>query len=163
MEPVTLTQIKRHLKMDLDYTLEDDELSGFVKSARLWCEKYTGLSFVVKRLQVYTDKCRPLEIPNGPVITIESVQDAEGNDIHYSRKGLIHPVISSGREMYVTFVAGFEDLPEDLKTAVKMLAVTLYENREDMVTLKNSMEITKVPFGVKDLLQPYSRSGGLFI
>lgn len=163
-EPISIAELKLYIKMDLGYELEDTILESMIKTARMWCEKYTGLTFMPKTLEIFSDKWS-FEVPNGPIMEIISVKDANGDDINYHKKGLQFPRIttSPNQDAYVIVNAGYVDLPEDLKSAVKMMAATLYENREDYEVIKNSDTVVKMPFGVKDLLQPFSRSGGLFI
>lgn len=163
-EPITLAELKLYIKLDLEYTLEDPILEPMIKTARMWCEKYTGLTFMPKTLEIFSDRYS-FEVPNGPIMEIISVKNAEGEDIMYHKKGLQHPRIttSPNQDAYVIVKAGYVDLPEELKSAVKMMAATLYENREDFAVIRNSDTLASMPFGVKDLLQPFSRVGGLFI
>jgi hypothetical protein len=162
MEPITVIEAKRYMRIDITYLLEDEEIAGFITTARQWCEKYTGLSFIAKQLEIYSDK-GVIDIPYGPITSIVSVKDEQGTDITYRKAGLQHPRIFTDCRAYITVKAGYTEMPEQLKTAVKMLTATLYENREDFVTLETSESIESIPFGVKSLLQPFSRSGGLFL
>lgn len=162
MEPITVIEAKRYMRIDVTYLLEDEEIAGFITSARQWCEKYTGLSFVPKQLEIYSDK-GVIDIPYGPITSIVSVKDDQGTDITYRKAGLHHPRVFTNCGAYITVKAGYSELPEELKTAVKMLTATLYENRENFVTLEKSESIQSLPFGVISLLQPFSRSGGLFL
>ena len=42
IEPVSLAEMKRHLRLFDDITTEDDDISGLITVAREWVEDYTG-------------------------------------------------------------------------------------------------------------------------
>ena len=162
---LSLTAAKEWLKMDLEYTLEDALLNSIIASAIEYCEKYTGLTFGLKSLQSYSSKSVH-ELPGCPVWDVTSVKDLQGNYVQYNRKGFQYPTLyfSCDQDVITTYTAGFgHNLPEGLRTAVKMMVATLYENRESYVIGSRGDSLIELPLGVTDLLRPYSRSGGLFI
>ena len=46
VEPVTLLEMKRHLRCYDDVTVEDDDITGLIQAAREWVEDYTGRALV---------------------------------------------------------------------------------------------------------------------
>ena len=158
---ITLEEAKVFMNMDADYDMEDGLISDMIVASVSWCESYTGLSFSEKNLTAYAKNKRTELVY--PVISITSVKDTDFNDIEYMDVDGV--VFTRGCEALISYKSGYtaETLPAPLKTAVKMMVATLHENREDFVTLRTSQTIAATPLGIKDLLQPYSRSGGLFI
>lgn len=74
-EPVSLADMKNHLRVESDITSDDTLISALIAAAREWCENYTRRSFVSRTLELRMD-CFPDEIllPRGPVLSIGSVQ-----------------------------------------------------------------------------------------
>jgi uncharacterized phiE125 gp8 family phage protein len=74
--------------------------------------------------------------------------------------GAVYPdTLSQLDAITIPFTAGYStaaDVPQGCRTAIKMLAAELYENRESIVT---GTIVAEVPFGVKALLDPH-RWGG---
>ena len=46
VEPVTLAEMRRHLRVYDDITTEDDDITGLISAARAWVEDYTGRALV---------------------------------------------------------------------------------------------------------------------
>lgn len=86
-EPVTLSEIKAVLKIDPDYTSQDQYLLSLATSVRERLEGLLNLSLGVKTLRLVWDGCR-IELPYGPV---NSVPDSENytyqNGYIWSDKG----------------------------------------------------------------------------
>lgn len=160
---VTLEEVKQYMKMDADYDREDDLLKSLIFAAQTYCEKYTGLAFTPRQLELHTTK-RSTELLYGPVNSIVSVKTFDGVDMSYTKLGRQYPSIITSGECVVTYLTGYtpETLPEQLKTAVKMLVATLHNNRESHGIIEKG-ELVQMPIGVTALLKPYSRSGGLFL
>jgi len=62
-EPVTLEELKTHLRIDLPDL--DSYLTNLIRGARQWVEKYTGLALVSQTLEMYLDS-----YPAGGMITL---------------------------------------------------------------------------------------------
>lgn len=163
MEPVTVAQAKLYMNIDSDYTEMDGIISDLITSAREWIEQYTGLSLIEKDLTAYV-KESAYEIPNGPVIQIDGLKDLEGTDVQYTKIGPSdYPVIYLTRyPAVISYKAGYAEgkVPSPIIEAIKMLTQTNYENRESFVV---GQTINEAPNGVISKIQPYSRSGGLFL
>lgn len=135
-EPVTLTEAKLHLKVDV--VDDDDLIEGLIQAAREWVENYCRRSLVQRSLSLRLD-CFPgvICLPRGPVISLTSVKytDASGNlqtvssssydsDL-YSEPARVQPVfggvwpvpkVGALNSVLVTYEAGYSpssDSPTD--------------------------------------------------
>ena len=160
----TLAEAKAYMRIDPDYTLEDDLIIQMLAASVDWCEKYTGLSFTVKQFTHYSP--RPyFDLQFYPLVEIISVQDSNAADISWELSSAYYPkVIPAYGGVVVTYTAGYaNDLPDNLKLAVLMFANTMYENREDFVISNFRTFANELPISVKDLLGLHTRNAGLFL
>jgi hypothetical protein len=58
VEPVTLAQMKLHLRMFDDVTTEDDATSVLVQAGREWAERYTGRALIDQTWRLTIDRTR---------------------------------------------------------------------------------------------------------
>jgi uncharacterized phiE125 gp8 family phage protein len=81
VEPLTLEQARRHLKLDADLTAEDEDITDYIVAARELCEEYTKRTFVESTWLLtldsfpdgYFDGNDRLTLPMGPVIAVVGV------------------------------------------------------------------------------------------
>ena len=74
--------------------------------------------------------------------------------------GSYAPVAYVGNgKVKVTFTAGYDEVPADLKHCALLIIGHLYENREAAVAGGTSMEVTEVPFAVNAILNRYRAYG----
>lgn len=156
-EPVTLPEIKRYLNMLFDttgsYEFTDDDtlLNDINKASRKYMEHYTGLSFGSKTITaIIRNELGDIEIPYGPIVSITSVKDADGNVLSTNQYKLIGnkfkricwPTYSY---LEITYVAGYTTLPYDLKASIITEAAWRYHNRgledDGMTYCKASLEL----------------------
>lgn len=108
-EPVTLLEVKNFIKVT--GTGHDDVLDTLRKSARKYLERSTDLSFIEKSLKVTSDReLEEWELPYGPVNEITSSDEPNDDD-----------------EYVYEYEAGYEELPDELKTAIKMTVKYWYD------------------------------------
>jgi hypothetical protein len=108
-EAVSISEIKDFLKVT--GSAHDDVLNALNEAARKYLEKATNLSFIEKTIKVTSDReLEEWELPYGPVseVTDKDEPDDDGNYVY-------------------TYDTGYEDLPEDLKTAIKMTVKYWYD------------------------------------
>lgn len=170
VEPVLPADLMAHAR--IDYV--ESDLAGYIAAARKWCETYTRRQFITATWRLTLDyfPCGCIEPPIAQLLTVSSITyiDTAGtsqawssssyNVDVYSLPGRIEPVYGevypSTREqnnaVTVTFTAGYgaaaSNVPDTVKTAIKLMAAHLYENRE----ATSEMQLHNVPLGVKDLL-----------
>jgi hypothetical protein len=93
-EPVSLTECK--LYMEIDYTEFDTLITRLIKAARIASEKFTGLSYGKKQIELVSNGNR-VEIPLGPFYELVSIKDKDGNDIStddYNLFGYESPILT---------------------------------------------------------------------
>ncbi|RDI51228.1 head-tail connector protein [Microvirga subterranea] len=185
VEPVTLDEVKDHLRVTND--LEDDLLSNLITTARQKLDGPRGLLGRALITQTWTATLdgfpRVIDLPFAPVSAVSAITYRDTTGIEqtlaadaYMVAGLlddhltaISPVCgkswpfipySPGR-VSVTFTAGYgdapEDVPEPIRTAIKMLVGHLYKNREAVTVASGSMMET--PIGWQDLVADYRIRG----
>lgn len=134
-EPVSVAEAKSYMKVDYD---GDDELiETFITASRMQLEKFTGLSFIPKRIiaQLQND-CGGIELPYGPVygeVDPTLITNIQGEETQIYFAGGNYPFIITPIEfVQVIYDAGFYELPAPLKTAIKAQVFFLYENRGEI-------------------------------
>ncbi|MCY4779495.1 head-tail connector protein [Sphingobacterium sp. UT-1RO-CII-1] len=159
-EPVSLEEAKVYCRIDADYTGDDDLLNELITSARTHIEMWANISLIEKRIKVYSDTKDTLWLPRSPVREIESVTDEEGNAIPYNSAVTFKIKLSHYGGYFVTYKAGFEPLPKDLKIAVLKQVLTDYDNRENLVINGNNQVLssTTLSNATKNLVKPYNKN-----
>lgn len=145
-EPVSLAEAKEY--MEIDFSDFDDLITSLIKSARLASEQFTGLSYGAKTISLTAKNECEFQLPLGPVQSITSVKNTDGDDLAYHAFGFDNPVITLDvsnsnwgllpvnnsipqNVVNVEYETGFTDCPEDLKTAIKMRVETAFQYRAD--------------------------------
>ncbi len=180
-EPVTLAEIKSHLRVD--GSDEDTYIDTLIASARKYCEAYTNRVFItqtwVQEEDLFTS---PIHLKVNPVISLTSLKyydssdaqqtltDASTNfqkdfsgDLAKIHEGTTNdfPAISSKviNPIEITVVCGYgaaSAVPDDIKHAIKLMVAHLFENRDMVHRPVASMPFDVVmPSSVKHLLNRY--------
>lgn len=174
-EPVSLSEMKLHLKMD-DISSDDTLISSLIAAARSACESYTNMGFISQEWTYALDRFPSTIFLNKyPLDSVDSVQYYDSANTLQTLDSSYYDVDlqnSPGRislawnytypEIYnrinaviVTVTIGYANaaaVPEDLKAAIKLLVAHLYENRESVMV---GRMVTELPMGVKFLLSKY--------
>lgn len=76
IEPVTLGEFKKHLRIDADLTADDDILSSLIVAAREWYEKETGRALIDQKWQqTIEDHQRRYTWPTVRIFHFERLQE----------------------------------------------------------------------------------------
>ena len=146
-----LQEFKRHIRMTSNDL--DAELRAKLRAAVRHAEHHIGK--VILRSEFVTTvpfaSSLTLKAPN-PVVESLEVDGAEATGYVLDGRVLIVPQGVSGQQMTVTYEAGYECIPDDMKAAILMHAASLFNNPTDSVEV-----LTKAS---QNLLRPY-RSWGL--
>lgn len=144
-----LQEFKRHIRMTSDDL--DAELYAKLLAAVRHAEHHIG-KVILRSEFVETVPFASsyiLKVPN-PVVESLEVDGEETNG--FDQDGKTMHVYGSGNSMTVTYEAGYESIPWDMKAAILMHAASLFNNPTDSVEV-----LTKAS---QNLLRPY-RSWGL--
>ena len=172
--PLSLAEIKTHLRVVS--TAEDDLIRGLLAAAVDYVERFTRRQLVTATY-TWTLETFPSEefvVPRPPLQSVSSIQyvDTGGETqtlstddytvVTSTLPGRIYPAYGvswpSTREVpeavTVTYVAGFGDagdVPEMLKTAIRLLVAHWYEHREATTETR----IEDLPLGLQSILWLY--------
>lgn len=166
--PVPLDEVKTHLHLNHDD--EDDALTRYIRTATQMFEAWTGRSVLERTYRQHVHYLNStvylMKAPVREVVAVKywdtdnQLQTAE--DYHediISTPGSVwfdsYPVTSSTKrpKAFVEFVAGWDDdkVPEDVRTAIKLLAGHYYEHREAF----SENDLNTLPMGFKAVCDQY--------
>jgi uncharacterized phiE125 gp8 family phage protein len=138
VEPITLTETKDFCKIDIG--TDDALITELITSAREMCEDYTGIGFVVHNITANIDNPNGgIYLPYGPIVEITSVTNANDDELDiddgYTISGSMFKRLLTPKESNLTVVyeAGYEVLPNRLKTALLNTVYYLYDNRAQSI------------------------------
>jgi uncharacterized phiE125 gp8 family phage protein len=147
VEPLTVQEVKNYLRLEgfidnnesLATDFDDDNtlIAELITSARLGLEEYTGLSFIPKTWEIEFDNyAGNFEIPFGPVNSVNSLKDSQGDTISASEYSLSinNRVLKTPTwgELVLNYEAGYTTLPARLKDAMLKDVAYRYMNRGDV-------------------------------
>jgi len=151
-KPVTLAEAKSHLRVVQDN--EDALIESLIVAAREWCEDFQNKSYLTQTWKLTFDELQfgTIEIPKPPLQSIDnivlvetdgtenSVTDYEVDDNSTPGRLLInsYPDVEMQKMsgLQITFTAGHQtadDVPEKVKSAIKLLVGHWYKNREAVI------------------------------
>lgn len=98
-EPVTLTEAKAFMRIDADYSSDDDQIELAISTARERLELHLNVGIVNRDITIEWSGC-PLKLPFTPNFEIISVEDKDGvlSPDKYTAKGISSKVIYVGSE-----------------------------------------------------------------
>lgn len=163
--PVSLADVKLHLRLDTDTDVEDSLLTRLVRTSAERCSHETGRAMLTTVYRLEADIGETLRLPRPPLVSVTSVvlTDADGNEtallesgytVKTTRAQALLTVTDPGDAVAVTVVfqsgygAAADDLPEALAAWILLDVATLYEQRQ-AVTAGNANAV------------PYPFVGGL--
>jgi len=157
-EPLTIDDVKRHLRIALDNDDENDYLTGLIDAARRYVEDYTWRKLITQTWYAYFDDWPAgeyLELPFGSLQSVTAVKytDTDSSETTWSTdeysvdtdslRGRIvledgytwpNEVLHPKNPIEVEFVCGYgdnaSDVPMPIRHAMKIIIADLYENRE---------------------------------
>lgn len=168
-EPLTLDEAKDHLKLELDDGTEDALISRLIVAARRRAESFLWRAIMKQTWDYFLDEFPNSEgiilVPLPPLQSVTTVKYIDLDGVQQtlaaslwkvdtvSEPARLVPAFNeswpSTREeinaVEIRFVAGYTDIgevPEEVKSAMKMMAGTWYENRE---SLREGGELQPIP------------------
>lgn len=154
--PLTINEVKEHLKMNISETVEDALLKILMKTVTAYAEKYTKRDFITRTYETLRDSFGDdLEIRRNPVQSVtkvEYLQDAAfvevSTDIYFLTASNSYPRLAleegqawptdedaRAQAVKITFKAGYgntlSNVPDSLREGLLQHIAALYENRGD--------------------------------
>ncbi len=166
-EPVTLQQCKDWMKLGTGAT-EDALITQLITTARLMCEQYLNISLISRTVTaVLNNSCGGIYFPYGPVNTITSITDFDGNvlmvDGDYKISGTMFKQLLTPKENRLTciYTAGYTTLPVEFKNAILQQVFYMYNNRgefshDDRQGMTTQLSISPM---AKTIMKPLRRVG----
>lgn len=171
-EPVTLEEAKRQLRIESDFTEEDDYINAIIPAAREYVENYTNQWWAEAKISLYFSSFPAGDVPLNLLVKnpkeLDAVKYLDGSQEEQTLTGA---VLDSGRGE-LRYTAGWplsissqvditigpdhgasppEDCPKAIKQAVLMFITTLFENRATVIT---GTMVNENPAALA-LMQPY--------
>lgn len=150
VEPVTLDEVKDYLGYAHDVTEHDDVLSRHIRASRQMLEKELGI-FITQRQVSFEPSPGLVSIPS-PVFDICSFtakdEDGEDVDVPYEVRGTefnrsLHWTLPEGyTDPVVIEIAGFEEVPEDIRTAIVDIVKAKYDRTPIAPILEDAVKST---------------------
>ena len=178
LEPVTLKEIKDHLRIDLSNTDEDALLSGWITAARLQVEEFLWRALMKQTWDFFLDEFPAggdftILLPLAPLQSITSVKyiDDAGALITLAVSEYKVDSVSEPARLVPAFdktwpatrdevnaveiriVVGYADIgkiPQQFKAGIRTMVGTWFENRESQAA---GAELAKVPIVEESLEQ----------
>lgn len=165
-EPVTVAEVKSHLRITLDD--EDTDIEAYAKAARQAFEKFSRRQLNSATYKLHLDQWEPeIVIPIYPVTSISSItyKDSNGTDQSFtdyevnvkSTPAVIYIKSYPSLHQYkapkisITFVAGGGTIDPLILQAIKLQAASWYRNREN----DTDQEYHQLPVGFRDIINQY--------
>jgi len=154
---------------------DDTLITSLIKTARSYCEKFQNRAYITQSWELWLDEFPrngQLQIPLPPLISIDSIKyyDVDDNEYPFADTNYFVDVknepgwivlnssiswpsttLRPANGVCVTFTCGYgaaSDVPEDVKSAMKLIIGHLYKNREAVDT----DNLKELPFAVDALL-----------
>jgi hypothetical protein len=152
VEPVTLAEAL--VQCNIDNLGQDNSLiEAYITAARMACESYTGIGFIQRNIQaVVNNSLGFIYLPYGPISDVSSVTNVDGIEQDFEAVGVKWKQLKTPalKRITVSYVGGYETLPQIFKTAILQQVAYLYEHRGD----EKEGQFSPVS---KSLLQPHRR------
>lgn len=166
-EPITLDDVKMHLRTILgDTTEEESILRPLISTAREYAEGVTGHAWAEQTIDAFPEAWGVIRLPRPPVKQVEEIAyrtedgtehvldaDRYAVDLIGAKIYIKDPptdALSEGHPIRVTYKAGGDPLPHTVRQAMLLLIGHWYNNREAVVV--GSAASVEVDITAKTLL-----------
>ena len=157
VQPISLNEVKRHLRIDIDDVDQDDYLQDLIVVARRRVESITWRKLITQTWYAYLQnwpRGEYIELPFGNLQSVTAIKytDDDGDESTWSsseyivgtdyQKGRItladgytwpNETLYPSNPIEIEFLCGYglaASVPPELKHAMKMIISELFENRE---------------------------------
>jgi uncharacterized phiE125 gp8 family phage protein len=135
--PVTWASMRARL--NLDDAGQRETVTEMVDEATAYAEERMQCSLMRQTITAKFWECEPVHLPRGPVASVTSVVDGDGNALTYTQSKVGNSdrlALTSNPTAYpvtVTYTAGAasaDDVPADIRGVIREHAATKYLHRE---------------------------------
>lgn len=175
-QPVSVADCKLDLKIESDFTDDDDLISAYIDAAGKLCSEITGKKLISESIQASfqcVDENYNIRLPHTPVQAITEIQYYDGDNVsqtldvtdfhlyNFENHSMLVPKADVSWPGYysrrdainVTYTAGYgdnsTDLPATIRKAIRLTVAHWYENRTAVLVGVTAQDL---PFGVEMLL-----------
>lgn len=186
VEPLSLEEVKDHLRLPRGYTEEDDHLNNLIIAARQQAEAVTRRKLITQTVKAYFNSFPNndvFELPYGSLQSVSSVTyknstnntqtlttgyytvdtiNSLGRIVLTSTSSWPSDSLHNTNPITITYVCGYglsTAVPAAIKSAMKTMISHIYENREP-IGIGIGLNVMPIPKPVDDwLLAPYKLFG----
>jgi len=147
-EPLSLALAKQHLRIDSDYTADDNMIQGLIISARRYCEGFQNKAYLQQTWDLWLDGFPDsdyIDIPLSPLQSVTSIKYYETDDTENTFSTDDYDVDDKGIVGRVVLKYG-ETWPSDVlrpSNGVVIRFVAGYETYSSTVTVASDTSVTK--------------------
>ena len=184
VEPVSLSEMKNHLRVDSDITIDDTLISSLIVAAREYVESFTSRALVTQTWYMHLNNFPAKDyivLPFGNLQSVTSIKTKDKDGVETTLTAATQYLVDASDEtagrivlpysvswlslnnpypfnpITIEFVCGYGlavAVPESIKAAIKLLVGDMYENRESQVIGMGTISIVENKTAV-NLLTPY--------
>ena len=179
VEPISLVELKKHLRLDIEDTNEDIDLTAYLIAAREYCEDYQNRAYITQTWERSFDYWprSVIELPKGSLqkVDLVSYKDSNGTiveliemvDYVFSARGILGRITPAYGKTWpsftpfpldaivIEFTCGYGDsatnIPAKTIQAMKMLTSHWYEHRTPLSETGQAPQ--EIAFAVSALLR----------
>jgi len=179
-EPITVAEMKDHLKISLTEAGQDALIARYIRAARTYVENRTHRPIVLQDCDVLYDALPPygwIDLPFTPVAAVTWIKTTDVAGITttmdpaaYLLDAASEPAriglptgstwpagLRAFQPIAIRLAVGYTTVPEDIVEAIRLL-VGHYERNRAAAAVGVRFDAT-LPFGVDDILAPYELIG----
>lgn len=159
--PVTLSELKEHLRLPAAYVAEDNRLNFFIQAATRFAENYTNRMMIESSWYLYLNSFpkssnEKICFLRNPIISITSIKYKDESNVEQTWLSSCYALVNSEEPAYVKpvygeewpsaynspnsitieFKAGYSTAAEisaNIKAAIFMICADLWSNRETII------------------------------
>jgi len=158
---------------------DDGYITSLLSASETWCESYTGRAITSNDYEITLDKFEDSIDLITPCTHIVNVKYYDTNNVlqtlassnyeldKYSfinkmvRVGTYPATYTKANAVIIKISAGYDEVPEPIKHAIKLMVGSYYENRKQDYMANARISFNTLPNGVYSLLQFYRVNDGL--
>lgn len=181
IEPITLTEVKEHLRIDSSNTSEDDFINTLIAAATVYYQSRSWRQLITATYKQYLEDFPAvgMELRKPPLQSVTSIKYEDINGVEQTLSSSVYQVDSKsevGRivladgesfpdtdevinAVTIEYKAGYgdaaSDVPALVKSVLKLIVAHLFENR-DMVTKMGTPAQVPFPEAIDMLINQHS-------